>query len=56
MVRFLSKRGSYPPPVGEILRRETHVSHIFLAGAFAYKLKKPAKFPFLDASSLDLRK
>jgi aminoglycoside phosphotransferase family enzyme/predicted kinase len=37
-------------------RRETHVSHVFLAGPFAYKLKKPVTFPFLDASTLALRK
>ena len=56
IVQFLSRRQSYPHPVGRIERRETHVSHVFLAGAFAYKLKKPVKFPFLDASTLALRK
>ena len=56
IVRFLSKPSSYPHPVTTIERRETHVSHVFLAGAFAYKLKKPLKFPFLDASTLALRK
>ncbi len=56
VVRFLSRPASYPHPVGAIQRRETHVSHVFLAGGFAYKLKKPVKFPFLDASTLTLRK
>jgi aminoglycoside phosphotransferase family enzyme/predicted kinase len=56
IVAFLSRRDSYPHPVRNILRRETHVSHVFLAGTFAYKLKKPVKFPFLDASTLALRK
>src|SRR3989338_507826 len=56
IVNFLSRPGSYPHPVGKILRRETHVSHVFLAGDYAYKLKKPVKFPFLDASTLALRK
>jgi aminoglycoside phosphotransferase family enzyme/predicted kinase len=56
VVRFLSRPSSYPHPAGRILRRETHVSHVFLAGSFAYKLKKPVKFPFLDASTLALRK
>ena len=55
IVRFLSRPTTYPHPVGTIERRETHVSHVFLAGAFAYKLKKPVKFPFLDASTLALR-
>ncbi len=56
IVAFLSRPASYPHLVGKILRRETHVSHVFLAGAFAYKLKKPVTFPFLDASTLALRK
>ena len=59
IVRFLSNPASYPhsdPRVRHIQRRETHVSHVFLAGRFAYKLKKPVKFPFLDASTLALRK
>jgi aminoglycoside phosphotransferase family enzyme/predicted kinase len=56
VVRFLSKQRSYPHPVGVIERRETHVSHVFLAGPFAYKLKKPVRFPFLDASTLVRRK
>jgi len=56
IVNFLSRPGSYPHPVGKILRRETHVSHVFLAGPFAYKLKKPVTFPFLDASTLQRRR
>ncbi|MBI2495081.1 MAG: hypothetical protein HYW10_00700, partial [Candidatus Omnitrophica bacterium] len=56
IVRFLSKPASYPHAVGALERRETHVSHVFLAGPFAYKLKKPVKFPFLDASTLARRK
>ena len=56
VLQFLSKPESYPHPAGRIERRETHVSHVFLAGPFAYKLKKPVKFPFLNASTLALRK
>ena len=56
IVRFLSQRHAYPHSVGRVERRETHVSHVFLAGEFAYKLKKPVKFPFLDASTLAHRK
>jgi len=55
-VSFLSNPASYTPPVDCVERRETHVSHVFLAGAFAYKLKKPVTFPFLDASTLALRR
>src|SRR3989338_10721382 len=56
IVKFLSRPDSYPHPAGRIARRETHVSHVFLAGRFAYKLKKPVKFPFLDATALADRK
>jgi aminoglycoside phosphotransferase family enzyme/predicted kinase len=56
VVSFLSSPGAYPHPTGRIEQRETHVSHVFLAGRFAYKLKKPVKFPFLDASTLASRK
>ncbi len=56
IVAFLSQPRSYPHAAEPIERRETHVSHVFLAGPFAYKLKKPVKFPFLDASTPALRK
>jgi len=35
---------------------ETHISWVFLAGDFAYKIKKPIKNGFLDYTSLELRK
>lgn len=35
---------------------ETHISWVILAGAFAYKIKKPVRFSFLDFSSLKKRK
>lgn len=56
IVAWLSNPAAYPHPVTQVDRRQTHVSHVFLAGPFAYKLKKPVKFPFLDASTLARRK
>lgn len=56
LVTFLSQPGSYPHPVDAVDLRQTHVSHVFLAGEYAYKLKKPVKFPFLNASKLSDRK
>ena len=35
---------------------ETHISWVFLAGDYAYKIKKPIKNSFLDYTSLELRK
>ncbi|MCW8845832.1 MAG: hypothetical protein OQK99_08355, partial [Gammaproteobacteria bacterium] len=34
---------------------ETHISWIILAGSYAYKIKKPVNFGFLDFSSLESR-
>src|SRR3989338_295404 len=56
IVRFLSRPSSYPHPAGAVARRETPVPPVFLAGPFAYKLKKPVRFPFLDASTLARRR
>jgi aminoglycoside phosphotransferase family enzyme len=54
-VAFLSAPAAYPEPVGEVIRHETHMSWIFLAGDKAYKLKKPVRFPYLDFSTLARR-
>lgn len=35
---------------------ETHISWVILAGAFAYKIKKPVRFSFLDFSTRKKRK
>jgi len=34
----------------------THGAHIFLAGPFAYKLKRAVKLPFMDYSTVDRRR
>ena len=38
------------------LLRETHISWVILCGEYAYKIKKPVNFGFLDFSSLELRR
>jgi aminoglycoside phosphotransferase family enzyme len=54
-VAFLSEAGSYGLSGREVVRRETHMSWVFLAGDEAFKLKKPVRFPYLDFSSLPRR-
>jgi aminoglycoside phosphotransferase family enzyme len=54
-VAFLSTAAAYPEPVAEVIRCETHMSWVFLAGDKVYKLKKPVRFPYLDFSTLDRR-
>jgi aminoglycoside phosphotransferase family enzyme/predicted kinase len=38
------------------VRIDTHISTVWLAGDYAYKLKKPVRLPFLDFSTLALRR
>jgi aminoglycoside phosphotransferase family enzyme len=54
-VSFLSRPDSYRPSPGEVVRRETHMSWVFLVGDRVYKLKKPVRFPYLDFSTLARR-
>ena len=58
LIHFLSNPASFPHPLlrRRVERFETHVSHVFVAGAFAYKIKKAVKFPFIDASTLKRRR
>jgi aminoglycoside phosphotransferase family enzyme/predicted kinase len=46
----------YPHPVKEPIELvQTHASAVFLTGDYAYKLKKPVNFGFLDYSTLSQR-
>ena len=45
----------YPHPVTDFDLRETHISWVLLTGFYAYKLKKPVNFGFVDFSSLAQR-
>jgi hypothetical protein len=46
---------AYPHPVAGVEHIETHISHVFLAGDYAYKLKKPVNLGFLDFSTPERR-
>lgn len=39
-----------------VLRFETHISTVLVAGEFAYKIKKPVRFDFADFSTLEARR
>lgn len=45
----------YPGVPARVELRETNTSWVFLAGALAYKVKKPVNFPFLDYGSAERR-
>jgi uncharacterized protein len=55
VVAFLRDPSSYPPAAGPIEVIETHASLVFLAGRYAYKLKRAVKYPYLDFSTAALR-
>src|SRR3974390_3344280 len=54
-VRRLSDPATFGLAGARVKAVETHMSWVFLAGDFAYKLKKPVRFPFLDFSTLEAR-
>ena len=51
----LARPQTYDPPPATVERIDTHASSVFLAGPFAYKVKRAVKYPFLDFSTLDRR-
>ena len=53
---FLSTPGAYADPTDRVEFRETHISRVYLTERFAYKVKKPVRFDFLDFSTPELRR
>lgn len=55
LIQQMLQPGFYPHPVTPIQLVQTHVSYILLTGDYAYKVKKPVNYGFLDFSTLDKR-
>src|SRR4249920_1932338 len=55
LVRALADPAFYPHRPARVEHVQTHISHVFLAGPYVYKLKKAVRFPFLDFSTTELR-
>jgi hypothetical protein len=55
-VELLSDRAAYADSPRSVELVETHISWIFLTDHFAYKVKKPVRFDFLDFSTPELRR
>jgi len=53
---FLGCLSSSDPERPEVKRIDTHANIVFLIGSRAYKVKRAIRFPFLDYSTLPLRK
>ena len=47
---------AYPHPATHLRMIETHLSWVFLAGAFAYKVRKPVTLDFVNFGSLAARR
>src|SRR5579875_450631 len=56
LIEALSNAAAFSHPVEEVEVRHTHISVVFLAGPFAYKVKKSVNLGFLDFSSLEKRR
>jgi len=55
IIDFLTEPSSYPHnPVG-VTHLQTHISDVFIAPPFVYKVKKPVDLGFLDFSTLEQR-
>jgi len=46
---------AYPHPVAAVRLIETHISWVFLTGEFAYKIKRPVQYSFVDLRSSERR-
>jgi aminoglycoside phosphotransferase family enzyme/predicted kinase len=55
LIEVLSDPAAYPGPVDVVEVRQTHISVVFLAGSYAYKIKKPVDLGFVDYSTLERR-
>ncbi len=52
LIEAMTHPAFYPDPANTVELRQTHISYVFLAGDYAYKVKKPVRFPFLDCARL----
>lgn len=56
LIAFLSRPGTYGPGVKAVERIDTHCAIVFLAGDYAYKIKRAVRLPYLDFSTAKLRR
>lgn len=55
LLTALARPTAYPYPVDDVPVIQTHISAVFLAGPYVYKVKKPVTTGFLDFSTLEKR-
>jgi uncharacterized protein len=52
LVEAMMRPEFYPDSPARVELRQTHISCVFIAGDYVYKVKKPVRLPFLDCSRL----
>ncbi len=55
-IEQLCRPAAFDHPADNLVLRETHISWVILCGDYAYKIKKPVNFGFLDFSTLERRR
>jgi aminoglycoside phosphotransferase family enzyme/predicted kinase len=55
LVEAMMRPEFYPDRPATVEMKQTHMSWVFLAGDYVYKVKKPVRFPFADAFTLGAR-
>ena len=55
LIAFLESPASYPHKPTEVRAIQTHISWVFIASPFVFKVKKPVNLGFLDFSTLEKR-
>jgi aminoglycoside phosphotransferase family enzyme/predicted kinase len=55
LIAFLQSPESYPHNPSEVRAIQTHISWVFIASPFVFKVKKPVNLGFLDFSTLEKR-
>ena len=56
IVEAMMRPAFYPERPDKVVLIQTHISYVFIAGAFVYKLKKAVRFSFIDCTSLEQRR
>lgn len=55
IIEALWRADAYPHDAADIELHQTHISYVFLAGGYAYKLKKPVDYGYLDYTTPERR-
>ena len=56
IIESMSQTDFYPNHPDKVELLQTHISYVFIAGDYVYKVKKPVNFGFLDFTTLEKRK